>query len=150
MTTTDPLRLTVDKFVFTVPTDRAYSPDHCWVLREGGAVKVGLTDFRQQTIGDVACVECRPASTRLAAGDDLASVETIKASVAVPAPVSGIVVAVNESLTQQPELLNEDCYGQGWLTLLSAVEAGDFDQLLGPPAYLALVRKEAEVAEAGW
>ena len=89
MTPTEMLRASIDKFVFTVPTDRAYSADHCWVMRDGADIRVGLTDYRQQSIGDVAFVEIKPVGTVLGAGEDLASVETIKANIAVPSPVAG-------------------------------------------------------------
>src|SRR5512139_2396394 len=114
MAFSDELRATVDKFTFTVPTDRIYSAEHCWIVRDGAAIKVGLTDYRQQSMGDVAFVECRPAGTVLAAGEDLASVETIKANVVIPTPVAGSVKAVNDVLGNRPEVVNEDCYGEGW------------------------------------
>ena len=148
MTTQEPLRATVDKFSFTVPTDRVYSPEHCWVLRDGVDIKVGLTDFRQQTIGDVAFVDCKPTGTVLAAGEELAGVETIKANVVVPSPVAGTVATTNEALGQQPELVNEDCYGRGWLMALTPAKEGDLDLLLSPSVYLALMLKEAEAAKA--
>lgn len=149
MTPTETLRASVDKFVFTVPTDRAYSADHCWVLRDGANIKVGLTDYRQQSIGDVAFVECKPVGAVLGAGEDLASVETIKANIVVPSPVAGSVAAVNEALGDRPELVNEDCYGEGWLAVLTPAQAADLDGLLPPNDYLALMVKEAEAAQAG-
>ena len=149
MTSTELLRASIDKFTFTVPTDRAYSAEHCWIVRDGADIKVGLTDYRQQSIGDVAFVECKLAGTVLAAGEDLASVETIKANIVVPSPVAGSVSAVNAVLVDRPELVNEDCYGEGWLVLLTPAKPDDLDLLLKPTDYLALMVKEAEAAQAG-
>jgi glycine cleavage system H protein len=146
MGSTERLCATVDKFVFTVPTDRAYSSEHCWVQREGVSVKVGLTDFRQQSIGDVAFAECKPEGSVLAAGAELANLETIKTNVVVPSPVGGSGVAVNESLSEHPELVNEDCYGQGWLVALTPAQPQELEALLSPSAYLALMVKAAEAA----
>jgi glycine cleavage system H protein len=149
MTTTELLRASVDKFVFTVPTDRVYSAEHCWIVRDGADLKVGLTDYRQQSIGDVAFVECKPVGTVVAAGDDLAGVETIKANIVVTSPVAGSVKAVNAALGDRPEVMNEDCYGEGWLVVLTPAETSDLDSLLTPTDYLALMVKEAEAAQAG-
>ena len=146
MTSTEALRARVDKFVFTVPTDRVYSSEHYWVHREGESVKVGLTDFRQQTAGDVAFVECKPKGSVLGAGEDLANLETIKSNVVVPSPLRGTVVAVNESLSERPELVNEDCYGQGWLVALAPADPDEVDRLLTPSTYLPLMVKAAEAA----
>ncbi len=146
MGSTEQLRATVDKFVFTVPMDRVYSSEHYWVQREGESVRVGLTDFRQQTAGDVAFVECKPKGTILGAGEELANLETIKTNVVVPSPLRGTVVAVNESLSERPELVNEDCYGQGWLVALSPAQPQELEALLSPSTYLALMVKAAEAA----
>ena len=77
------LEATVDKFIFQVATDRLYSPDGVWALAEGNRVRVGFTDYLQQHNGDVAFVHVKPAGTKLAAGDEVAELETIKANVSL-------------------------------------------------------------------
>jgi glycine cleavage system H protein len=148
MDASEPLRATVDKFVFLVPTDRLYSPDDCWVQQEGGLVKVGLTDFRQQTAGDVAFVECKPQGSVLRAGQELANLETIKVNLAVASPVSGTVAAVNEELGQRPELVNEDPYGRGWLVAILPSNPEELEHLLQPTAYFAGMVERAEAERA--
>ena len=87
----DYLETTVDKFIFRVATDRLYSPEGVWALADGDRIRVGMTDFLQQRSGDVAFAEVRPAGTAVAAGDEVALIETIKANVEVLSPVGGTV-----------------------------------------------------------
>jgi len=145
---TEALVATIDKFVFTVPSDRRYSTDDCWVQTAGHLARIGLTDFRQQSAGDVAFVECKPVGILLKVGDELANIETIKAALCVPSPLSGTVVAVNEALNERPELVNEDPYGQGWLVALRPANPADVDNLLDPAAYFALMKDKAEAERA--
>jgi glycine cleavage system H protein len=145
----DYLEKTVDKFTFRVATDRLYSPEGTWILwMQGGApgrVRVGLTDFMQQRSGDVAFVSVKAPGTRLAAGDDLAEMETIKVTLSLPAPVSGTVVEVNEALELTPEVLNQDPHGNGWLAV---IEVAGWDDgragLLDPAGYFALMEHQIE------
>ena len=98
------LETTADKFTFRVATDRLYTPQGVWVLPEpGGArVRVGLADYLQQHNGDVAFANVKPAGTRLAAGDQFAEIETIKAMVDLHAPISGTIVEVNAGAGHGP------------------------------------------------
>ncbi len=139
------LETTVDKFIFRVAADRSYSREGLWVLAEGGNVRLGLSDYLQQRSGDVAFAEVKPVGATLAAGDEVATIETIKVNVVLPSPVSGKVVEVNPSMATAPEMVNQDPYGQGWLAVIEAA-AWDKDQarLLSPQAYLEVMRREAE------
>ena len=94
------LEMTADKFTFRVATDRLYSPEGVWILPEPDStrVRVGLADYLQQHNGDVAFANVKPAGTKLAAGDQFAEIETIKAMVDLHAPVSGTIVEVNAAL----------------------------------------------------
>jgi glycine cleavage system H protein len=138
------LETTVDKLVFRVATDRLYSAEGIWVLpEEGGQVRLGLADFPQQRHGDVAFAEVRPVGTVLEAGDELAAVETIKASVSLPCPLPGTIVAANAAMETTPEVINKDPYGEGWLAVvavrdLEAARPG----LLGPEAYFTLMKRQ--------
>jgi len=139
------LETTVDKFIFRVAADRVYSGEGLWVLAEGGTVRIGLSDYLQQRSGDVAFAEVKPVGATLSAGDEVATIETIKVNVVLPSPVTGKVVEVNPSMATAPEMVNQDPYGQGWLAVIEA-KAWDKDQarLLSPQAYLEVMRREAD------
>jgi glycine cleavage system H protein len=143
---TEFLELTVDKFTFRFATDRYYHPEGVWVLPEGeGRVRIGLSDFAQQSGGDVAFAEVKPVGTAVAFGDEVASIETVKTDIVVPSPVGGTVVEVNPALEMSPEAINEDPYGEGWLAVIAATDwEADRARLLDAQAYLERVREVAE------
>jgi len=138
------IETTVDKFVFRVKRDCWYSPSGVWVQPEDGVGRVGVSDFLQQRSGDVAFVDVRPVGTVLAAGDEFASIETMKVDLALDSPVSGVIAVVNNELAGSPELVNEDPYGEGWLAL---VELSDWEAerrtLLDADQYLEMIRVQA-------
>jgi glycine cleavage system H protein len=135
----------VDKFIFRVATDRLYNPDGLWALAEGNRVRIGLTDYLQQLNGDAAFVHIKPVGTKLASGDELAELETIKANVSIYSPVSGTVVEVNQDLDLSPEVINQEPYGKGWLAVIEAADWKiDKEKLLDPQAYLSMMRSQAE------
>jgi glycine cleavage system H protein len=139
------LETTVDKFIFKVKPGCWYSEAGMWVELEDGRARVGLTDYVQQSSGDMAFVEVKPAGTVLRQGDDLADVETIKVTVAFPSPVSGTIGEVNEELDASPELVNQDPYGVGWLALIEASDwEADKAKLLEAEQYLLVMREQAE------
>ena len=118
----DYLELTVDKFTFKIATDRLYSPEGMWAREEDGRVRVGLSDFFQQHNGDVAFAEITEEGTVLEVGDEIAVVETIKVDISLPSPVAGEVVEVNAAMEMEPEKINFDPYGEGWLALVEPRE----------------------------
>lgn len=146
---TEYLETTVDKFIFRVATDRLYCRDGLWVLwlqPEGGKrVRIGLTDYLQQHSGDTTFVTVKPVGTKLNIGDDLADFETIKVNITLPSPVSGSIVAINETLELHPELVNQSPYENGWL---AEVEVTDLEAgraaLLDAKAYFAFMKAQAE------
>jgi glycine cleavage system H protein len=142
------LQTTIDKFIFRVKTGNLYSEAGVWAAWDAarGVARVGLTDFRQQSSGDVAFVELPPVGQTVSAGDDLASIETVKVDLAAPAPFDGEVTAVNPGLEDEPELINQEPYGKGWLAELKPAVWPVAD-LLDAPAYLAVMAEQAE-AEA--
>jgi glycine cleavage system H protein len=141
------LEVTIDKFVFRVKTGWLYDEAGVWIAmdRTTGIARVGLTDFRQQTSGDVVFVELPEPGIHVVAGDDLASIETIKVDLAVPAPLAGKVTGVNEALIDAPELINQDSYGAGWLVELKPA-TWPAPGLMDAEAYLALMTTQAEEA----
>ena len=98
--------------------DRRYSETHEWVLVEAGIATVGITDFAQAQLGDVVFLELPRAGQRLAAGDSFGVIESVKAASDLYSPVEGTIKEINEKLTQNPELVNSDPLGEGWLMKL--------------------------------
>jgi glycine cleavage system H protein len=120
---------------FEVPEDCRYLDSHEWAREEDGLVRVGITDFAQDELGDVVYVELPAAGDSLAAEDDFGVVESIKAVSDLYIPASGTVVSTNDQLIDAPELVNESPYGEGWMLELDPDEEGEFEQLLSPEAY---------------
>ncbi len=142
----DFLETTVDKFIFRVATDRAYSLEGIWVLEErDGRVRLGISDYQQQLNGDMAFAHLKPVGTVLKQGDEFADIETIKATTSLPSPVAGAVVEANDNLDSAPETINQEPYGKGWLVLIEPTDwRADKAKLLGADAYLTAIHKQAE------
>ena len=142
------LEAVVDKFIFKVATDRLYTESHLWLKLDEGLVCVGLTDYLQQTAGDVAFVELNEVGAKLAVDDNLGSVETMKITLDIPTPIAGLIKKTNTRLEDEAELINQDPYGDGWLVQL---EVDNWDvakgSLLEPNDYYDRMKAEAE-AEA--
>lgn len=143
------LETTVDKFIFRVKVGYLYDEHGVWVAMDAnrGTARLGLTDFRQQSSGDVAFVSLPAAGTSIEAGRELVTIETIKVDLEVVSPLTGDVVAVNPALEDTPELINQDPYGAGWLVELKPA-GWPVEGLLDAAAYLAVMTRQAE-AEAG-
>ena len=142
---TDLLETTVDKFTFKVATDRLYTDEGVWARPEGDLVRIGLSDFVQQRSGDVAFAELKPVGTRLASGDEVASVETIKVTVSLGSPVDGEIQELNPALAAAPEAINQDPYGAGWLVLIRPTDwQAATARLLAPQAYFDRMKAQAE------
>ena len=123
-----------------VPAELRYSKDHEWArLEPTGRVRVGITDYAQDALGDVVFVELPATGTMLASGDTFGEVESTKSVSDLYAPVSGTVVEVNDMLTDAPEKLNEDPYGEGWICLIEPDDPAQFDLLLDASAYSSLI-----------
>jgi glycine cleavage system H protein len=120
---------------FNVPDDRRYLDSHEWAMETDGLVRIGISDFAQDELGDVVFVELPDVGDELAAGEAFGVVESIKAVSDLYAPVSGAVTAVNDDLLDRPEPVNEAPYGNGWLVEVDPADEGDFDELLSPAAY---------------
>ncbi len=139
------LEFTLDKFTFKVATDRYYHPAGVWAKEMDGRVTIGLSDFLQQRSGDIAFAEVADVGATLAAGNEVANIETIKVSISLPAPVSGTVVDVNPRLELEAEVINQSPYAAGWLAVMEVANwAADRANLLSPEAYFAQMQAEAE------
>jgi glycine cleavage system H protein len=122
-----------------VPDDLRYSSDHEWVRDEGDRLRVGITDYAQDALGDVVFVELPEAGSAVEAGAAIGEVESTKSVSEIYAPVTGTVVEVNSELGDAPQRLNEDPYGEGWLCLVDPADRTQLDGLLDAAAYRALI-----------
>ena len=121
-----------------VPDDRRYTKDHEWARLEDGRVRVGITDFAQDALGDVVFVQLPEPGASLDAGGALGEVESTKSVSDIYAPVSGVVVEVNAELGDAPQRLNEDPYGEGWICVIEPADAASLEALLDAEGYRRL------------
>lgn len=121
-----------------IPDDLRYSTDHEWAREEDGRLRVGITDFAQEALGDVVFVDLPTVGAELEKGATLGEVESTKSVSEVYAPVAGTVVEVNSSLSDRPEQLNSDPYGEGWICVIEGFDAGEVAGLLDAGAYREL------------
>ena len=126
-----------------VPADLRYTREHEWAKQEGERVRVGITHFAQEQLGDVVFVELPKAGTRVRAHQTFGVVESVKAVSDLFAPVSGEVAEVNAELAQKPETVNQDPYGRGWMLAVTPADPKEWDQLLTAAQY------EQFIAEGG-
>lgn len=122
-----------------VPENLRYSPDHEWALVDGDAVKVGITDYAQDALGDVVYVDLPEVGARLDQGSPFGEVESTKSVSDLYAPVTGTVTEVNEELIDAPERLNEDPYGEGWICVIAPDDVGQVQDMLDAGAYRSLI-----------
>jgi glycine cleavage system H protein len=123
-----------------VPEELRYTADHEWVRREDdGRVRIGITDYAQDALGDVVFVQLPEPGSQVEAGASFSEVESTKSVSDVYAPLAGVVVEVNTDLADAPQRLNEDPYGEGWICVLEPADAAAFDGLLDAGAYRALI-----------
>ncbi|MCD2205097.1 glycine cleavage system protein GcvH [Halobacterium sp. KA-6] len=120
---------------FDVPDGLYYTESHEWIDPDGDTARIGITDFAQDELGDIVFVELPAADTELDEGDELAVIESIKAVSDVYTPVAGVVVAGNEAVGDEPELVNDDPYDDGWLVELELDADFDTDSLLSAAEY---------------
>jgi len=122
-----------------VPDDLRYSADHEWVRIEDGGVRIGITDYAQDALGDVVYVEVPEVGSQVSAKDKVSEVESTKSVSDIYAPVSGRIAEVNADLVDAPERLNEDPYGEGWICVIAPSDDTELDALLDAEAYRQLV-----------
>jgi len=126
----------------TVPEELRYSSEHEWVRVDGSTARIGITDFAQESLGDVVFVQLPDVGVEIVAGASAAEIESTKSVSDVYVPVSGEVAAVNEALVGAPELINQDPYGEGWILEVSLVTPAELDQLMDAAAYKELVGED--------
>ena len=121
-----------------IPNDLRYSRDHEWAQRDGGNVRVGITDYAQDALGDVVFVDLPVVGELVEAGGVIGEVESTKSVSEIYSPVSGTISAVNDALRDSPEVVNSDPYHAGWICEISTESPEEFDALLDAAAYQAL------------
>jgi glycine cleavage system H protein len=122
-----------------LPDDLRYSADHEWVRLEEGKLRIGITDYAQDALGDVVYVEIPAVGTEVAASAKVSEVESTKSVSDNYAPVAGRVVAANADLADTPERLNDDPYGEGWICVIEPTDASEVDALLDVEGYRRLI-----------
>jgi glycine cleavage system H protein len=118
-----------------VPKDLKYTREHEWAKREGDRVRVGITAYAQEQLGDVVFVELPKVGAKVTATKNFGVVESVKAVSDLFAPISGEVVEINAELSQKPETVNQDPYGRGWMIVVKPSNKGEWDQLLTAQQY---------------
>ena len=119
------------------PAELKYAASHEWARLEGDVVTVGITDHAQDALGDLVYVELPTVGDQVSAGDEAGVVESVKAASDIYAPVSGEIIAVNESLADTPETVNSEPYEGGWLCKIKASDVSELDKLLSADEYAA-------------
>jgi len=126
------------------PEDYKYSKEHEWVLVEGNVATIGITDFAQEHLGDIVFVELPAVGDKVSKEDAFGVVESVKAVSDIYAPVSGKVLEVNDDLPENPEMLNEDAYGDGWIIKIEMSDPEELNDLLSAAEYEEYVAEEKE------
>lgn len=126
-----------------IPGDLKFAKSHEWArVEEDGTVTVGISDHAQAQLGDLVYVELPEVGSSVQAGNGTAVVESVKAASDIYSPVSGEVIAVNNVLSDSPETINEDAFGEGWIFKVKISDKAELDELLGPDEYAELVENE--------
>ncbi len=122
-----------------LPDDLRYSTDHEWVRLENGQLRLGITDYAQDALGDVVYVEIPEMGLKIDASGKVSEVESTKSVSDIYAPVAGTIVAVNDALSDSPERLNDDPYGEGWICVIEPTDPSSVDALLDVDGYRRLI-----------
>jgi glycine cleavage system H protein len=122
-----------------IPSDLRYSTDHEWARVEEGRVRIGITDYAQDALGDVVFVEVPEVGTKVERGASFSEVESTKSVSEIYAPVSGVIAEINADLADSPERLNDDPYGEGWICIIDPADPAQLDELLDAEGYRALI-----------
>jgi glycine cleavage system H protein len=122
-----------------IPAELKYTKDHEWVRLEGSIATIGITDFAQSELGDIVYVEVETLDESLGQDEVFGTVEAVKTVSDLFLPMTGKIIELNDALDQEPELVNSDPYGSGWMIKVEVSDSAEYDQLLDADAYRALV-----------
>ena len=127
-----------------IPDGLRYTKEHEWAKTENGSVRLGITDYAQHELGDIVFVDLKPVGSTVKKGDSIGTVESVKAVSEVYSPMEGTITKVNAELETSPELVNQDCYGRGWMVVIASPETGGLGSLMDTDAYRDYLAKEAK------
>lgn len=122
-----------------IPGDRSYTEEHEWAMGDGGTIKIGISDYAQDQLGDIVFVEMPDEGDEFEKGDEFGTLESVKAVSELYMPISGRVVAINSSLEDEPELLNTDPY-ENWIVEIEPSDPAEMEDLLSSSVYLEMLR----------
>lgn len=141
----EPLEIKVDKWIFRVPKHLYYNENDCWVKIENDIATVGITDFLQNMAGDIIFTEVKEKGAHIEQFDEVASFESVKAVLDLISPITGTIKAINERLSESPELVNQDPYGDGWFAKVQVKNwETDRENLLDAHGYFHVLKKKIE------
>ncbi len=126
-----------------IPEDNRYAKSHEYAHPEGDVALVGITEYAQKELGDVVMVELPTVGTQVDANEEMGSIESVKAVSDLFAPVSGEIIEINEALTEKPELVNTDPYGDGWLVKIRMSDPSELDELMAADEYDEYIEAES-------
>jgi glycine cleavage system H protein len=126
------------------PDDLMYQKEHMWARASGNKVTIGITDYAQDSLGDIVYIELPEVDVDVEANSEIGEIESTKATSSLISPISGRVVEVNEDLSETPEIMNEDPYGKGWIAVLEIDDALELDDLMDASEYEKYVAEEAK------
>lgn len=130
---------------FEIPKELHYTKEHCWFKVEGNKVRTGISDYAQKALHEIVFVDIPTLGEKIDCGDPLGTIESVKAVVDVLAPISGEVIEVNRKLSETPELLNKDPYGEGWIAIISPTSLEtDVKKALDAKEYSAFIEELAK------
>lgn len=145
MNSMESLEFKLDKWTFKVPKNLMYNENDCWAKIDGKLATVGITDFLQNVMSDIVFVELPKIGDKIEQFDEAGSLESIKATLDLISPVSGVIEEVNNELSNAPDLANTDPYGKGWFLKVRLTDfESDEENLIGADAYLEVIKKKAE------
>jgi glycine cleavage system H protein len=126
------------------PEDNRYHKEHSWIKVSGKKATIGITDYAQDALGDIVYIDLPEVDSTVEANTEISEIESTKATSSVITPISGRVVEVNEELSESPEIINEDPYGKGWITVLEIENTSDVDDLMDASDYEKYVEEESK------
>jgi glycine cleavage system H protein len=126
------------------PEDIKFHKEHTWARVSGKKATIGISDYAQESLGDIVYIELPETDIEVTANTELTEIESTKATSSVIAPVSGMVIEINEKLADSPEIINEDPYGKGWIAVIKMDNPAEIDDLMDAEEYDAYVEEEAK------
>lgn len=121
-----------------------YHKEHAWVMTSGKKATIGITDYAQESLGDIVYIDLPEVDAAAQANTEMAEIESTKATSAIVAPVSGNIVEINEKLEDSPEIINEDPYGKGWIAVIEMDDESELNELMNENEYEKYIEEEAK------